>query len=66
MERKRQEAIAADEHVDSLRNPFSLKNILQWIIEHGPRLLMIAVGMFLFQRLLALAVARTSNPDVAG
>jgi small-conductance mechanosensitive channel len=59
MERKRQEAIAADEHVDSLRNPFSLKNILQWIIEHGPRLLMIAVGMFLLNRMASFFAYRS-------
>ena len=59
MERKRQEAIAADEHVDSLRNPFSLKNILQWMIEHGPRLLMIAVGMFLLNRMASFFAYRS-------
>jgi small conductance mechanosensitive channel len=59
MERKRQEAIAADEHVDSLRNPFSLKNILEWMIEHGPRLLMIAVGMFLLNRMASFFAYRS-------
>lgn len=59
MDRKRQESIAADELVDSLRNPFSLKNILQWIIEHGPRLLMIAVGMFLLNRMASFFAYRS-------
>jgi moderate conductance mechanosensitive channel len=46
-EQKRQEAALAEERLDSLKNPFALRNILTWIDEHGPRLLAIVVGMFL-------------------
>ncbi len=46
-EQKRQEAASAEERLESLKNPFALRNILGWIQEHGPRLLAIVVGMFL-------------------
>jgi moderate conductance mechanosensitive channel len=45
-EQKRQEAQAAEERVESLKNPFALRNILGWLQEHSPRLLAIVIGMF--------------------
>ncbi len=50
-EQKRQEAQAAEERVESLRNPFALRNILAWLQEHGPRLLAIVIGMFFLNAL---------------
>jgi small conductance mechanosensitive channel len=50
-QRKQAEAQQAEEQVQALRNPYTLRNILHWLIEHGPRLLLIVAGMFLFNRL---------------
>ena len=42
-EKKRQEANDAEQRIAAIRNPFTLRNILQWTIEHGPRILGIVV-----------------------
>ncbi|MBA3312992.1 MAG: mechanosensitive ion channel [Planctomycetaceae bacterium] len=46
---KRREAQDAQGEVDSLQNPFTPRNVLQWCIDHGPKLLAILVGMLLLQ-----------------
>jgi small conductance mechanosensitive channel len=43
-ETKREEAEAAAEKVSRLENPFSPTNMLQWLIDHGPRILGIIIG----------------------
>jgi small-conductance mechanosensitive channel len=45
-ERKRTEAAKANEEVKRLQNPYSLFRIMQWVIDHGPAILGILVGMF--------------------
>ena len=42
---KRTEAEAARKKVESLQNPFAPRNVLQWTIDHGPRILLILLGM---------------------
>ena len=59
MEKKRNDALAAGDLVESLRNPFTLRNILQWLLEHGPRLLLIGSGMFLVNRLASFFAIRS-------
>jgi small-conductance mechanosensitive channel len=59
MEKKRDEALAAGDLVESLRNPFTLRNILQWLLEHGPRLLLIGAGMFFVNRLASFFAIRS-------
>jgi len=44
-EEKRTEAEKAREKVVSLQNPFAARNVLQWTINHGPRILLILLGM---------------------
>lgn len=44
-ERKRTEAEKAQARVESLRNPFAPRNVLQWLLVHSPRLLAIALAM---------------------
>jgi moderate conductance mechanosensitive channel len=66
MEKKRQEAAAAEDRVESLRNPFTIRNMLQWAIEHGPRLLVIVAGMFLFNRLASFFAHRSVRLVTAG
>ena len=45
-ERKQQAAEAARKQVRSLENPFSVRNLLQWALLHGPRILGTLVGMY--------------------
>ncbi|MEQ1824793.1 MAG: mechanosensitive ion channel domain-containing protein [Pirellula sp.] len=59
LQQKRREADTAEDLVASLRNPFTLRNILQWLIEHGPRLLAIIIGMFLLNRLASFFANRS-------
>lgn len=56
---KREEAIASGQHVADLKNPFTLRNILQWLMDHGPRLLLIAVGMFVLNRAATILASRS-------
>jgi small-conductance mechanosensitive channel len=44
-------AEAAEEKIAQLQNPFRPRNIVHWLLHHGPRLLLIALGTFLFHRL---------------
>jgi hypothetical protein len=48
---KKQAAEAAEERIAYLQNPFRPRNIVHWLLHHGPRLLLIAVGIFVFHRL---------------
>jgi moderate conductance mechanosensitive channel len=44
-EKRRLEAEAAQKKVEQLENPFALKNLARWSIEHGPRLGGCVIGM---------------------
>jgi small-conductance mechanosensitive channel len=48
---KKQAAEAAEERIAQLQNPFRPRNIVHWLFSHGPRLLFIALGTFVFYRL---------------
>jgi small conductance mechanosensitive channel len=52
-EQKRRQAASATRSLRSLENPFTLRNLLLWLIAHGPRLLCILAFM-----LVAVRVAR--------
>ena len=58
-EMKREEANAAEERIAEIRNPYTVRNILQWLIEHGPRILAITVGMFLVNWLASFFAMRS-------
>ncbi len=58
-EKKRQEANEAEDRIAAIRNPFTLRNILQWLVEHGPRILAIIVGMFLLNWLASFFASRS-------
>ena len=58
-EKKRQEAKDAENRIDEIRNPFTLRNILHWLIEHGPRILAIVTGMFILNWLSSFFAARS-------
>lgn len=59
-------AAAAKETVDELRNPFTLRNISQWLIDHGPRLLLLVLGMFVMNYLSHFFSSRTINLVAGG
>lgn len=44
LEQKQTDATQAKEQLKSLTNPFSAHNVLQWLIDHGPRILGIILG----------------------
>jgi small conductance mechanosensitive channel len=57
--RRSREAQEAEELVESLKNPYTIRNILQWVVIHGPRLLLIVVGMFVLNRFASLFAYRS-------
>lgn len=58
-EKKRQEANEAESRIAAIRNPFTLHNISQWVIEHGPPILAIVAGMFIFNWLASFFASRS-------
>jgi small conductance mechanosensitive channel len=50
-EKKRSEAASAKDAVEDLRNPFAPRNMLKWLIEHGPRVVMYLGAMILLLHL---------------
>ncbi len=58
-EKKRQEAVASEQLVAELKNPYTLRNILQWLLEHGPRLAMIFLGMLIVNRVAQMLANRS-------
>lgn len=65
-EQARQEADAAKEAVEELRNPFTLRNMTQWLIDHGPKVLLIVLGMFVLNQLSHFFSNRTINLVASG
>jgi small-conductance mechanosensitive channel len=66
-DRKRREAEEAREKLVALQNPFTWQNLSRWFLTHGPKILLILLGLVLFQRLVVFSsrriaglVARTS------
>lgn len=58
-ESKRQEALAAENREEALRNPFTFRKVLQWILEHGPRILVILISMFVLNRIAMFFATRS-------
>ena len=46
VEQKRHESDAKQKELAQLENPFALRNMARWLIEHGPNLVFIAVGIY--------------------
>ncbi|MHB1422383.1 MAG: mechanosensitive ion channel family protein [Gemmataceae bacterium] len=44
-------AEAAEEKIAQLQNPFRPRNIVHWLLHHGPRLFLVALGTLIFHRL---------------
>jgi moderate conductance mechanosensitive channel len=49
-EKTRLQLEEAQDRIKQLQNPFTPRNILQWALDHGPKILAIFVAMFVFQR----------------
>lgn len=65
-EQARAAAVAAKETVEELRNPFTLRNMTQWLLDHGPRVLLIVLGMIVLNRLSHFFSNRTINLVASG
>ena len=63
---KRKDADAAEDRIAAIRNPFTLRNISQWLLDHGPRILAIIVGMFLLNRLASFFATRSVHLVTTG
>src|SRR5262249_3301310 len=55
---REEEAERAEKKVAELQNPFTAHNVLQWFLDHGPRLLVILLGMLVLHRLIILSSRR--------
>jgi small-conductance mechanosensitive channel/predicted nucleic acid-binding Zn-ribbon protein len=53
-DQRKRESEAAAKAVAQLQNPFTLHNIAQWFIDHGPKLVFIVLAMFVLYRLVNL------------
>ncbi|MFO0974658.1 MAG: mechanosensitive ion channel [Phycisphaerae bacterium] len=68
-ERERRAAVSAREQVEALENPLSPRNLYQWVIARGPRVLGIVVGVIAFlwlsrrieNRIIPLVAGRTEQ-----
>lgn len=65
-EKKRQEANLAEDRIADIRNPFTLRNMLQWSVEHGPRILAIIIGMFLLNHVASFFASRSVRLVTSG
>ncbi|HVJ84168.1 MAG TPA: mechanosensitive ion channel domain-containing protein, partial [Caulifigura sp.] len=52
------ESLRAQEKVVSLKNPFAMHNILQWLLDHGPRMSLIMLAMIILQIVIKIAMKR--------
>nr|WP_160163534.1 mechanosensitive ion channel domain-containing protein [Pirellula staleyi] len=52
---KLEEATTAEANVTNLRNPFSPHNLIQWFLDHGPKIGVILISMLALRWFLSLA-----------
>lgn len=55
-ERHAQEAHEAKRKVEALENPFSQRNLIKWVMQHGPNIFVIVVGILML-RVVARAIS---------
>ena len=58
-DKKRQEANDAEGRIAAIRNPFTARNILQWLLIHGPPIFAIVLGMFVLNRVASFFALRS-------
>lgn len=56
--KKRDQAVRAQAIVEKLKNPFTARNLAQWLIDHGPRIVSILLALALFMWLSRLCERR--------
>jgi small-conductance mechanosensitive channel len=52
------EASSAKKHVDALQNPFNVRNVWQWLLDHGGKIVAIVVGMVFLYLLVKSGTGR--------
>jgi len=57
-DRKRTEAESARQLVAHLENPFAPRNLLQWLLHNGPKVLLIVTGMLVLHRVVRVFCLR--------
>lgn len=57
----REAAESAEQRVATLKNPFSLLNILQWLLDHGVKILVILIGMLALRTIISATTQRIVN-----
>jgi moderate conductance mechanosensitive channel len=57
-EQKDREARNAQQFLTDIQNPYTWRNLQQWLLDHGPRMLLILVGMWLLNRMVRLTGGR--------
>ena len=57
-EEERARAEAARAKLESLENPFALRNVVRWTVRHGPPIIAILLGMWAFRWLLRIGTRR--------
>jgi small-conductance mechanosensitive channel len=55
---KHEAAQAADDQVRTLKNPLSLVNLLQWLIDHGPKIATLLIAMLIGRIMVGLTSRR--------
>jgi small conductance mechanosensitive channel len=65
VEHKQAAAQRAQARVAQLENPFSFPNLVQWVLDHGPKVLLILVCMLALNRLVRLSERRIMRFMVA-
>jgi small conductance mechanosensitive channel len=65
-EQKRREADAQQKELAHLENPFALHNVLHWLIEHGPNLIFIVIGIYVLGWCMRLVSRRMFTLLVRG
>jgi small conductance mechanosensitive channel len=56
----------ANKKINDLENPFNPHNVLQWLHDHGPKLLIIIASMFLLHTIVRLSSKRIEHVVAAG
>jgi small-conductance mechanosensitive channel/predicted nucleic acid-binding Zn-ribbon protein len=72
-EQKRKEADKAKSSLENLQNPYSVRNLAQWLLVHGPRIVGILLGMFVLlwlvpigdRRIVRILVGPATGPEAA-
>lgn len=59
--KKQREAVAAEQKVVQLQNPFTLQNIQNWLLHQGIRIVVIIICMYLLRKFILLFSKRIVN-----